>query len=498
MFPYKGIAGEEKTAPPARDAAKLVEILGSRDYTVREDATEKLLSLGEAARKVLEAALKSKDPEIAWRAEAILERLGVPGMTMQDSVRAVLIAFSRQGGRDREGKAYKDLRTLGKGALRVMPRMLKEFNRNHAIRQFIYKYLATDGNRQTVAEIIRLLVDPAFPLNYQLCRTAFRINRNEAVKHIKKTLSGGSVPELQRALALAHNQFDEEFVEAAAAHIEHKNTAVRCAVFRLIERSRKIARYSKRILAAIDDPNPQIRRVALSILSRAKDPAAIPRLVELVKNTKADMSSRYHALYALIGYDDERVADAFKAVLTSKEPGDQYLKSLALNLLPQLKAEWAAGIARSFLDSRDIQIRRAAVSAVGRMKDKESVDKVKELLSDNDRLVRVTAIEVLPELMDNTAAVVEAVRTFLDNDKSHYAKRAVRVLGRLKCAEAVDLLIEILGREYNVAREAQHQLQAITRRFHGSVSPSNHEANKALIAKWKKWWAANKKSFRFK
>ncbi len=63
-----------QTAEPARDAAALMEKLGSASYAERE-ATKSLESLGGKALPALRPALKSKDPEIRMRARALINKI---------------------------------------------------------------------------------------------------------------------------------------------------------------------------------------------------------------------------------------------------------------------------------------------------------------------------------------------------------------------------------------------------------------------------------------
>jgi tetratricopeptide (TPR) repeat protein len=52
-----------------QQAERLVQELGDDDYAVREDATTKLIEMGEAALPLLKQAEGSADLEVAWRAE---------------------------------------------------------------------------------------------------------------------------------------------------------------------------------------------------------------------------------------------------------------------------------------------------------------------------------------------------------------------------------------------------------------------------------------------
>ena len=63
-----------QTAEPSRDAAALVEKLGSASYAERE-ATKSLESLGSKALPTLKSALKARDPEVRMRARALINKI---------------------------------------------------------------------------------------------------------------------------------------------------------------------------------------------------------------------------------------------------------------------------------------------------------------------------------------------------------------------------------------------------------------------------------------
>src|SRR5437660_11991912 len=63
--------------PPAgpADLDQLIRQLGDPAYPKREEASRRLTDLGESALPALRAAMKSPDPEIRRRAEAIVHTL---------------------------------------------------------------------------------------------------------------------------------------------------------------------------------------------------------------------------------------------------------------------------------------------------------------------------------------------------------------------------------------------------------------------------------------
>ncbi|RME74990.1 MAG: PDZ domain-containing protein, partial [Planctomycetota bacterium] len=54
---------------------KLIRLLGHENFQVREKATEELKKIGKPAVPYLEKALKSKEPEVQWRARNILQHI---------------------------------------------------------------------------------------------------------------------------------------------------------------------------------------------------------------------------------------------------------------------------------------------------------------------------------------------------------------------------------------------------------------------------------------
>ncbi|HUT32225.1 MAG TPA: hypothetical protein VNE39_01985 [Planctomycetota bacterium] len=69
-------AARKDQAPPTPEAIEqLVAQLCHPSWSERQTASQRLARLGEAARPALEAAAAGPDPEVAWRARSLLERL---------------------------------------------------------------------------------------------------------------------------------------------------------------------------------------------------------------------------------------------------------------------------------------------------------------------------------------------------------------------------------------------------------------------------------------
>jgi hypothetical protein len=72
-----GLLGGDEPEPKLDevDAEKLIAALGSDDWATRQDASLRLAAMGEAVRHLLAKAAEGQDPEVAWRAERLIERL---------------------------------------------------------------------------------------------------------------------------------------------------------------------------------------------------------------------------------------------------------------------------------------------------------------------------------------------------------------------------------------------------------------------------------------
>jgi len=97
-----------KEQPPTPETvARLVAQLGRPDWRERQAASSRLAQLGEAARAALEVAAQTPDPEVAWRAANLLQRLQAgtaPEEPRGKREPKVMIEILGQGTRTRPGQ----------------------------------------------------------------------------------------------------------------------------------------------------------------------------------------------------------------------------------------------------------------------------------------------------------------------------------------------------------------------------------------------------------
>src|SRR5262249_19216650 len=112
--------GQDNPLAPDEGVQKLVDWLADKKFTVREEASGKLLQLGEKTLPDLEKALKSADPEVQRRAEVLIEKIrtGLEEKAFQDlaarvnkiNIHEVILALAKRQGQD--GQRWQEIETV--------------------------------------------------------------------------------------------------------------------------------------------------------------------------------------------------------------------------------------------------------------------------------------------------------------------------------------------------------------------------------------------------
>jgi HEAT repeat protein/beta-lactamase regulating signal transducer with metallopeptidase domain len=202
------------------------------------------------------------------------------------------------------------------------------------------------------------------------------------------------------------------------------------------------------LIAALRDPDVEVRRVAVQSLSNFEDPRAVPGLVGALKDT--DTEVRMYAAVALGNLGDERALPGLLAALKDSNSEVRQHALSALQSMPKVPDE---AILTALSDS-DTDVRQQAISlAVSRMSDHDDDDNVKadpryitafgRLLTDADADIRHEAAHGL-----GSAGLSEppAVLLAASKDKSADVRQAVaEALGQIGHARGVPTLKEMLA-----------------------------------------------------
>jgi HEAT repeat protein len=202
------------------------------------------------------------------------------------------------------------------------------------------------------------------------------------------------------------------------------------------------------LIAALRDPDVQVRRAAAGSLSNLEDPRAIPALIEALKDSDAEV--RACAAQALGSFEDKRAVPGLVALV---KDGNKDVRTAALSSLHAMASEVPDEAILSALNDGDAEVRQSAIGlAMNRISERQEDENYKpdpryqsafvRLLTDPSRDVRQEAISALGELR-----LTEAPSALfqLASDKDPEVRQAVvNTLGQIGDARGVPTLRSLL------------------------------------------------------
>jgi HEAT repeat protein len=195
----------------------------------------------------------------------------------------------------------------------------------------------------------------------------------------------------------------------------------------------------RRALAASSSPDLRIRRAALRILAYFGWPSALAPLLAAL----GDDDERLRELGAsgLTSIEDPRAVDALIAAAGHDSPRTRAAAARALGQtagVPKVPERL-----RASLGDVDPWVRYYACQALGRLKDRESVDAIRALTGDPAGHVRIAAIEALAGAGGDRA--LEALHQAAESQDPDLQRVALLGLGTVKGASSLDLVRRALG-----------------------------------------------------
>jgi len=172
---------------------------------------------------------------------------------------------------------------------------------------------------------------------------------------------------------------------------------------------------------ALRDGDWQVREVAIEAMGNVGSPA-VETLLKLLR----DWDVRKYAILALGKIRDERVLDPLMLQLRNDE-----FKDDAINALVEL-GEPAVPKFIAALKDKDENVRKSAVLGLGRIKNKEAIDPLIEMLGDKDWFTRLTAAAALESIGDERGR--EAIKPLMKDPDMVVKMRVERILAKWKKA----------------------------------------------------------------
>ena len=190
----------------------------------------------------------------------------------------------------------------------------------------------------------------------------------------------------------------------------------------------------KPLMAALNDPDPLVRRQAAEALGKIGDPRAIEPLIAIMSDP--DPLIRRQAIQALRRINDPIAANTLIKILVDKDE-QPYVRATAAEALGKLRQASAVDSLISVLQDEQWVVRSRAVQALGRIKDSRAVDPLIGALNDRDATVRRYAAHALGNLKD--ARAIEPLKAALEDGNSGVRRNAAQALKKIT-GQHIDLL----------------------------------------------------------
>ncbi len=315
--------------------------------------------------------------------------------------------------------------------------------------------------------------------------SVYRLERNNDVERLTDVVVESDSPAVRQraAAALAEVDAGDDAVEVLATVAdEDENRDVRAAAIDALDRlgDEAIERYladamdattdgaawvrSEALAEVLDEPVPELRIAAVTLLGRAGDPAAVSAVVDCLDD--GDHRVRARAARACGRLADPRAVEP----LLEHTDDDAPVRREVATALGSIGGSAAASGLAEMVEDPASGVRRAAVTALGEVGDPSTVHTVTEALTDDSERVRRAAVyallsllanapsershevreAVLAELREAPGSVVVASLTELLDEAQEPSRRrnAAWLLGRVapgEGTEARDALVGALG-----------------------------------------------------
>lgn len=222
-------------------------------------------------------------------------------------------------------------------------------------------------------------------------------------------------------------------------------------------------------IGLLGHPKEQVRSLTRGILEKKAGAAAVPRLVERLKENNVMLRRGIADLLKKIGS-----STALEKLTPYLHEDDKELKGIVIGLIAELGGSQAAGYLMPLMSSPDWWLRKKTVEAICKAKDSASIGPLVDLLKgERDPKIKMTIIQTLGQIGNATAArailssiadndlvvrqmVVEALENIADESlvpdiinsmreaDVNVRRAGVEILSKLKSVDSAETLIRCI------------------------------------------------------
>jgi HEAT repeat protein len=153
----------------------------------------------------------------------------------------------------------------------------------------------------------------------------------------------------------------------------------------------------KELVRAASHPLPDVREQAAFALARVNDPAAVPKLIEMLHGKEKVIQDK--AADALVKFG----ASSISCLLKTLDHNDANMRATVVDILGKIRNPDAISGLLKVLRDQDKNLRKVVINALGSIGDGTAVPALVKLLHDEDPKIRVAVVRALGQIANPEA-----------------------------------------------------------------------------------------------
>jgi HEAT repeat protein len=433
-----------------RSAPALIEMFGDRDANVRAAVCDALGAIGgqDAARALQDVAIRESEEQLVrFSALHAMAALEVP-IRACDLAPVLNDAVLRPAGLALLGRMDDD------EAVTVLLKALSSDSRSvreAAIGSLLRALSGVDGARSdvlvagiceaaqasplVVGSAVDRLTEANLPTRLMLLQFLGLVRAEEAVVPMLLAAQDEALSQIALANLESLGELAETAIDAAWSELDTSARTEACVLFGRIGEEASAAR----LLAALEDPSPELRNAAARSIGQRGLTGALPLLLHRLESAAEDddfESEEEMALLteALIGLakpkpdSDPEIAEHAISLLTSSLEGAAEAVRLSIaTVIGRIGRHHDAQVVEFLLKDPSPLVRRAAVDALARLEPGTAAESLRLALADEASIVRIAAAGALGASQNE--GVIDFLRCLADDEDPDVRAAAVRSVG---------------------------------------------------------------------
>ena len=223
------------------------------------------------------------------------------------------------------------------------------------------------------------------------------------------------------------------------------------------------SRIEEYLMKCLENPSPQVRQKALTLLDNYGSDQAVPKLIEALKDK--DRNVRANAAITLGTLKDRR---ALEPLLERVTDNNSDIRASALSALGNFDDQRVSELSLELLRDKEQSVRSSAVWNIKKKPDKRAVESLILLLNDPYWFIPLNAAEALGNIGDKRAVepLIDALNGKFSSNRSgggdaSLRREAAKALGLIGDRRAVEPLLHVLKNEKDLKYHATKALGLI-------------------------------------